>query len=237
MTDEGPLLDSIWLTDRRPSTSRQPGLTREQIVEAAVAVLDADGMQALSMRKLAARLDVAPMSLYWHVPTKDALLELALDAVSGEIALPPDDDHWADRLRAIAGGLREAVRAHPWTAMVYGVMLNAGPEAMRVYDAFVGALEDSPLPREEIAPAAGVLNNYIYGFIVNEMKWSQRVAAHGRTLNEVNADVTARFTEAYGDRFPRISRYLGLTDGVNPDELFEYGLARILRGIAAEDPG
>ncbi|WP_153029337.1 TetR/AcrR family transcriptional regulator [Amycolatopsis sp. YIM 10] len=237
MTDEGPVLDSIWLTERRASTSRQPGLTREQIVEAAVAVLDADGMQALSMRKLAARLDVAPMSLYWHVPTKDALLELALDAVSGEIELPPEDADWHDRLRAIAGGLREAVRAHPWTAQVYGVMLNAGPEAMRVYDAFAGALEDSPLPREEIAPAAGVLNNFVYGFIVNEMKWRQRVAAHGKTMDEVNAEVTARFTAAYGDRFPRISRYLGLTDAVDPDELFEYGLARILRGLAAEDPG
>ncbi|MFI6031312.1 TetR/AcrR family transcriptional regulator [Amycolatopsis magusensis] len=236
MTDDGPLLDSIWLTERRATTARQPGLTREQIVRAAVERLDADGLPALSMRKLAAQLDVAPMSLYWHVPTKDALLELALDAVSGEIRLPPEDDDWADRLRAIAGGLRKTVRAHPWTASVYGVMLNAGPEAMRVYDAFVGALEDSPLPREEIAPAANVLNNFIYGFIVNEMKWSQRVAAHGSTAEQVGTEVAEKFTAAYGDRFPRITRYLGLADAQDPDELFEYGLARVLRGLAAEHP-
>ncbi|AXB45009.1 TetR/AcrR family transcriptional regulator [Amycolatopsis albispora] len=234
MTDGG--LDSIWLSERRAAPARQPGLTRAQIVGEAVAMLDAEGLPALSMRKLAARLDVAPMSLYWHVPTKDALLELALDAVSGEIELPPEDGDWVDRLRRIAHGLRDTVRAHPWIATLYGVMLNAGPEAMRVYDAFVGALEDSPLPREEIAPMAGVLNNFIYGFIVNEMKWRQRVAAHGASMAEFNADVAGKFAAAYGDRYPRINRYLGLGDAADPDDQFDYGLARILRGTAAEDP-
>src|SRR5437867_13131077 len=99
---------SVWLAGkarRRGRGGGQPsGLDRNRITEATVRLLDAEGLAKFSMRRLAAELNVTAMSVYWYVDTKDDLLELALDAVFGELALPSDDTatDWRGQLRGLA---------------------------------------------------------------------------------------------------------------------------------------
>src|SRR5262249_47780549 len=79
---------SIWLRPERPSRRSHSALSREQIVRAAIEVADAEGIEAVTMRRIATELGVGTMSLYWHVPTKDNLLELMRDALMGEVQMP-----------------------------------------------------------------------------------------------------------------------------------------------------
>src|SRR5512139_2045534 len=123
---------SVWLIPESPPSP--PGLSRERIVSAAVELLDEEGLRTLSMRRIAARLDAAHMSLYWHVPTKGALLELVLDEVFGEVAIPPEDLDWPDRLCALADDLRAMFARHQWATRLIGEYPNIGPNALRVSD-------------------------------------------------------------------------------------------------------
>ena len=95
-------------------------------------LLDAEGMAKFSMRRLAAELNVTAMSVYWYVDTKDDLLELALDAVFGELELPDPEsgEDWRDQLRALAAGYRALLVRHPWVSPLIGTFLNIGPHSM-----------------------------------------------------------------------------------------------------------
>src|SRR5690242_19185957 len=126
---------SVWLEGkvRRSGRGGQPsGLDRDRITEVTVRLLDAEGMAKFSMRRLAAELKVTAMSVYWYVDTKDDLLELALDAVFGELELPDAEsgEDWRDQLRSLATGYRALLVRHPWVSPLIGTFLNIGPHSM-----------------------------------------------------------------------------------------------------------
>lgn len=110
---------SIWLAERprpRRKADQPAGLDLDKIVAASVRLLDAEGLAKFSMRRLAAELGVTAMSVYWYVDTKDDLLELAVDAVAGELTLPDTSDDgadWRDQLRVLAVGYRDTLLRHP----------------------------------------------------------------------------------------------------------------------------
>src|SRR5690349_21642706 len=133
--------DSVWL---RPSTRKragQPTLDRDQIVRAALAMLDEEGLPGLSMRRLGTRLGAGATSLYWHVANKDDLLELVVDEVLGEIYVPePGDTHWRMALSVMANGMRTAFLRHPWVLSLLGTKPTLGPNAMRMGERSVALL-------------------------------------------------------------------------------------------------
>src|SRR4051794_33014638 len=109
----GSDLQTPW---NRPTESRPSGLSREAIVAAAIAIADEEGLEAVSIRRIATRLETRPMSLYSHIETKGELIDLMMDEVIGETLLPgelPED--WREALRQIAHAMRAAARAHPWS--------------------------------------------------------------------------------------------------------------------------
>ena len=127
---------SVWLDGKAAAGAArgggQPsGLDRDRITEVTVRLLDAEGLAKFSMRRLAAELNVTAMSVYWYVDTKDDLLELALDAASGEMELPDPDagEDWRDQLRTLAGGYRALLVRHPWVSPLAGTFLNIGPHS------------------------------------------------------------------------------------------------------------
>ncbi|MEU4088651.1 TetR/AcrR family transcriptional regulator [Streptomyces aureus] len=141
------------------------GLDRERITAAAVRVLDAEGLAGFSMRRLAAELNVTAMSVYWYVDTKDDLLELALDAAFGELALPgaESEEDWRERLRGLAVGYRALVVRHPWVSTLIGSFLNIGPCSVAFSDRVRRVIRDSGMPAHGRTGAVSAVIRFVYG--------------------------------------------------------------------------
>ncbi len=170
-----------------------PGsLDREVIVAAAVRLLDAQGEARFSMRALAARLDVTPMSLYWYVADKDDLLELALDVVAGEMVLPGagDGTDWQSGLRALAVTWRAAMLAHPWAVRIYADYLNIGPNSVRFSARALEIARASPLSETDAMAALSAIFQYTYGFTSTEVNWAEKAAEAGTSTQELVEEIT-----------------------------------------------
>ena len=124
------------------------GLSRDDIVATAIAVADAEGTAAVSMRRIARDLHVGAMSLYWHVESKDELHQLMLEAVHGEIEAAEPSGDWRADLAVYARDYRAALHRHPWAIDFLGVGPPSGPNDARNADRLIGAL-DGPRPRRD----------------------------------------------------------------------------------------
>src|SRR5215467_15703242 len=117
--------------DRGRSRRREP-ITQQAVVAAAIAVLDEEGLDGLSMRKVGERLGTGAASLYWHVGSKDGLLDLVLDHVIGEAQVPdPDPRHWQEQLKDVARAQRAASLRHPYIVRISIGRIPMGPNALR----------------------------------------------------------------------------------------------------------
>ncbi|MFR9731152.1 TetR/AcrR family transcriptional regulator [Saccharopolyspora sp. MS10] len=130
--------------------SRKPGLGADEIVRAGIALADAEGLAALSMRGVAERLGAGTMSLYTYVPGKDDLIDLMLDAVFGETARPgPELTGWRARLDHVARQNRELHRKHPWTLELAGTRTVLGPQRTAKHEHELAALDGTGLTGQE----------------------------------------------------------------------------------------
>src|SRR4051812_1314873 len=155
-----PIVDSVWI---RPPRSRrgQPTLSREQIVRAAIELLDAGGLDGLSMRRLGTKLGSGATSVYWYVTNKDELLELAVDEVMGEIEIPdPAEAGWRAAAAGFAGGLRMMILRHSWITRLLGVRPTIGPNAMRLGDRGVALLMAAGFSGRQLAFASSLLTSH-----------------------------------------------------------------------------
>ncbi|MEU7224964.1 TetR/AcrR family transcriptional regulator [Streptomyces chrestomyceticus] len=181
---------SVWLTERPPVKRKadQPaGLDLDKIVAATVRLLDAEGLAKFSMRRLAAELGVTAMSVYWYVDTKDDLLELAMDAVAGELHLPDESDEqadWRDQLRHLAFEYRKLLLAHTWLPKLLGEYLNFGPRSMAFSNATLRVMARSGLSKESTSGALAAVYQFVYGFCSIQGQHRARCRAEGTTLDE-----------------------------------------------------
>jgi AcrR family transcriptional regulator len=180
---------SVWLEGkvRRGGRGGQPsGLDRDRITEVTVRLLDAEGLGRFSMRRLAAELNVTAMSVYWYVDTKDDLLELALDAAFGELALPdPEaDEDWRDQLRALAREYRSLLVRHPWLSPLAGTFLNIGPQARSFTQTVRHIVRRTGLPVDELPGALAAVFQFVYGFGTIEGHFIARCASAGLSQDE-----------------------------------------------------
>lgn len=203
-------LASVWLAPRtEPVRKAAPaGLDRGRIVTAAIRLLDAEGLAKFSMRRLAAELGVSAMSVYWYVDNKDDLLELVLDAVSGEVDLPDPDRagaegagaegagagaaDWRDDLRHIAAECRRVLVAHPWAPRLMGEYLNIGPHAMELASVAQRVMAGTGLPRELVPGALSAVFQFVYGFGTVEGRWAGRCREAGMSQDEFYRSVVDR---------------------------------------------
>ncbi|MCQ0024661.1 TetR/AcrR family transcriptional regulator [Streptomyces somaliensis DSM 40738] len=209
-----PARTSVWLDGRaaaprgRRTGGDQPsGLDRVRITAAAVRLLDAEGLAKFSMRRLAAELNVTAMSLYWYVDSKDDLLELASDAVVGEVVLPdldgdPDAD-WRDQLRGLAQGYRALLVRHPWLSPLMGRFLNIGPNWSGLSLCVLRLIRRTGLPPERQAGGIAAVFQFVYGFGTIEGHFRERCAEAGLSQDEY-------FTRAMGaiDGRPEMARVM-----------------------------
>jgi AcrR family transcriptional regulator len=150
------------------AAARRAPLSRDQVLQAAVALADEGGVGALSMRKLGQVLGVEAMSLYNHVAGKADLLDGMIDVVFSEIGLPPAVGGWKSAMRARALSARAVLGRHRWAIGLMESRKSPGPATLRHHDAVLGSLRGAGFSVELTAHAYSLLDSYIYGFALQE---------------------------------------------------------------------
>ena len=222
-----------WRAAPRQRPARAP-LSREAIVDAAFRVLDRDGAAGLSMRRVAEELGTGPASLYWHVANKDALIDLIIDRVAGEITLPePDPDHWQEQLRAWLLEVRGVFHRHPGVAALTLGRIPVGPNLVRWTEWTLSLLRGAGIP-DRIAAYAGDL----LGLYLGATGYEATLAPPSPTGEPLSPEEGVAMVRGYyesmpPDRFPNVLATLDELFGGGPEERFELGLDVILRGLAS----
>ena len=153
----------------RPARRRRDPISRDAIVTAAIQVLDREGLAALSMRKLADELGAGAASLYWHVGSKDGLLNLVMDAVIGEGKVPdPEPDRWQEQIKQVARDQRAGILRHPWVVRVSIGRIPMGPNALRYSERILAILRAGGLPPRLAVQGYLLLIATINGFTIDE---------------------------------------------------------------------
>ncbi|ARF56509.1 TetR/AcrR family transcriptional regulator [Streptomyces gilvosporeus] len=236
--------NSVWLTERPPLSRKadQPaGLDLDKIVAATVRLLDAEGLAKFSMRRLAAELGVTAMSVYWYVDTKDDLLELAVDAVAGELPLPDESDaaDWRDQLRLLATGYRDILLRHPWAARLLGEFINIGPRSVAFSNATMRVMRRTGLDPESTSGALASLFHFVYGFSTVRAMHEARCRAVGMTLDDYFAQVMTVLAnrQEFAETLALSSRAASVSQGGSVVEMldrdFTFALDLQIAGIEA----
>ncbi|MFD0366081.1 TetR/AcrR family transcriptional regulator C-terminal domain-containing protein [Nocardia sp. GCM10030253] len=151
-------------------SSRTP-LSRDRVLRTAVQLADENGLESLSMRKLAQALGVEAMSLYNHVANKDDLLDGIVDLVVAEIEIPEIGGDWQSAMRGRATSAHETLRRHPWATGLIGSRINVGPAMLRYIDATVGCLVAAGFSYQQADRAWNAMDSHIYGFTLQELNF------------------------------------------------------------------
>jgi AcrR family transcriptional regulator len=224
----------VWERPEPPDRPVLAPLSRERIVRTAVRLADADGLAAVSLRKVAAALDVGPMRLYGYLATKEELLDLMVDAVYAEVR--PAGDSWRAVLRSLAETTRQTVHRHEWLADLLGGRPQLGPHVLAQGEAVVAALDGVGV--DLVMPVVAAVNAYVIGAVRREI--AERRAERATGLDEKqwqreNGPYLER-TFATG-RFPALATVIRDGAHLSADETFQLGLGFVLDGIEAHLAG
>ena len=220
----------VW---ERPEPSDRPvlaPLSRERIVRAAIRLADADGLAAVSLRKVAAELDAGPMRLYGYIDTKEELLELMLDAVHAEIQ--PAGDDWRQALRSLAEATRQAAHRHEWFADLIGGRPQLGPNTLASGNAVAAAMHGVDL--DTVVPAIAAVSAYVIGAVRKEIAERRAERASGADLRQFQAAFGPYLERTFATgRFPALATIVRDGPHLSADETFRIGLDFLLDGIEA----
>ncbi|WP_031470524.1 TetR/AcrR family transcriptional regulator [Sciscionella sediminilitoris] len=212
---------SLWL---QPESKKRDPLTRERIVGAALELLDAHGAAALTVRRLAEQLGVAPATLYGYVRTKEDVLDLALDAVYAEVRIGEEYEDWSAEVAELLHAWRNALLRHPWSATVLG-RPQLGPHMLAREERLYALLAAGGLTAPELQDAAYALSNYVIGSLLMQVAWQQQ----DESVRHAAAGHIAERSEAY----PTLAAHRGTPDA-DWDRSFTNGLRSLLGGIAPD---
>jgi AcrR family transcriptional regulator len=207
---------------------RRAPLSRGGVIRAAVALADRAGIEAASMRRLAESLGVEAMSLYHHFDDKEQILDGMVDAVFGEIPLPPPKAGWRSALRERAISMRAALRRHPWALGLMESRARPGAATLQHHDWVLGTLRAAGFPVAGAAHAYSVLDAYVYGFALQE---ASLPFPDDRNVGEMAEEFLRAFP---ADRFPHlaeVTRDHVTKPGYSYAAEFEVGLDLILDGL------
>ncbi|WP_262284985.1 TetR/AcrR family transcriptional regulator [Micromonospora sp. MA102] len=219
----------------RPRAAPVP-LSREKIAATAIRLADADGLDGLSVRKIAKELGVGPMRLYDYVVNRSELLDLMVDAVYAEIAEAGQHSGWRATVLAIVHRTRDVALAHEWFADLHGARPHLGPHALAVGESTAAALSQAPGVRniDDLQRALGALNAFITGAL-------RREVTERRTARSTGTDLTAwqvslgpylnRMLET--GRYPTVARLVIDGAHLSAEETFHHNLTTILDGITS----
>jgi TetR/AcrR family tetracycline transcriptional repressor len=196
-------------------------LSRRRILQAAVRIVDSEGLEALSMRRLGAELGVEAMSLYNHVPNKEALLDGMVELLLGELEVPPESEGWESRVREAYGAFRRLAHEHP---NVFPLLVVRPPDTMDgvwLVEEFLKTLREAGFDPETALYAFRALSSFASGYAMAEIRGFAMEPAGGRL---------GASTLAPGE-FPHIHELDDRLEAVDHDAEFEFGLDLIIAGL------
>lgn len=209
------------------SAPRTP-LTRERVLAAALDLADADGLAALSMRRLGQALGVEAMSLYNHVPNKAAILDGLVDRVFAEIELPAPGEPWKDAMRRRAHAARAALMRHRWAIGLMDSRRDPGLATLRHHDAVIGCLRLGGFSVAGAAHAFSLVDSYLYGFVLQH----QALPFDGEAeLAEVGAQIMEGLPPGAFPHFVELATEHALQPGYDYGDEFAIGLEVVLDGL------
>jgi AcrR family transcriptional regulator len=234
----------IWARPERKTRSSSASLSLPQIVRSAVRLADAEGLDAVSMRRIAGELGSGAMSLYRYVSTKDDLLDLMLDEVMGEMLADIDEDepvasgNLRHELLEIGHGLRAQVHRHPWLPRLMSGRPAFGPNMVRCIEIALSVYDGLGLDADTMMHSVGVMNAFVFGFVqeelaelevqrhtgLTEQEWHERMAPYIRGLLETG-------------KYPRLAKVI--VEGTDADEHsveFDAQLRIVVNGVIASLP-
>ena len=226
-------VQSIWLRPERSGRGPAPAFDRERLAAAGVALADADGLPAVTMRAVAQALGAGPASLYRYVATREELLELMIDQAVGEVRLPdPRSGRWLDDLLALARANRELYLRHPWLLDATASRSPLGPHAITQLEYGLAALAGLAVPPGTKLEALGVLNAVVAALSRTEA--AQRLA--GRTLPQWQQAQQEYLAQAVGTGcHPHLAAALDGTSATRQRESaelqFDRMVTRVLNGL------
>ena len=213
------------MTERTDSATR-PTLNRARVLHAAIELADQEGLDALTMRALAARLGVKAMSLYNHVENKDDIIDGMLDTVVGTVELPETDMEWKTAIRRTVIATKDVLISHPWAPGLWLSRQSDGQARLRLGDWMLRTLTEAGLERELIYHAYHILESHIVGSTMQAQSFPYR----GEELAGMARDFIAQVPAGdYPDLVDHIKEHLEPRDGQMSG--FEFALDLILDGL------
>ena len=209
------------------------------MLQAAVALAVRDGIESLTMRKLADELGAGAMSLYHYVANKERLLDEMIDIVFSEIELPSTDVDWKTAMRRRAISTREVLNRHRWAVGLMESRKSPGPASIRLHNAVLGCLREGGFPIEMTIQAYSVQDAYIYGFALQEKNLPFENAEESAAVAEEQARQFAELAQeqqaaALAEQFPYLAEVVAghvAKVGYDFTAAFEYGLDLILDAL------
>ncbi|MEU6764933.1 TetR/AcrR family transcriptional regulator [Streptomyces sp. NPDC046853] len=226
---------TVW--DRPEPSNRPVPLDRERIVAAAIALADEGGLEAVSLRKVAGRLDAGPMRLYGYISTKEELFDLMVDEVQAEIVPDEQPDDGREALRALAHRTRQAALRHEWLADLLGGRPAMGPNGLAVAEAtlapFVGLADIDTVMR-----AVETVSAYFTGAIRREIAHLRAERATGQTKLDWQRAHGPHVTKMLATgRFPSLAKVVHDGTHVDAEASFTTGLEWVLDAVSAQLTG
>jgi AcrR family transcriptional regulator len=225
----------------RPGRTKAPrrSLSREAIVGAALHVVDTEGLDALSMRRVAQELDTGAASLYAHVANKEELLELLLDRIQADVTRPePDPARWQEQIKDMARQGRRVLVAHrDLSRAALGQGIPFGPNALLNAEAMLAIFKAGGLSDQACAYGVDALALFITATAVEESQLAQGVGGSETTIEAHVTRIREYFASLPPERFPHITGMAGALLRNEGDERFEFGLDLLVSGLARHAEG
>ncbi|MER8057650.1 MULTISPECIES: TetR/AcrR family transcriptional regulator [unclassified Streptomyces] len=220
----------VWERPEPPDRPVPAPLNREHIVRAAIRLADADGLEAVSLRKVAAALGVGPMRLYSYIASKEELLDLMVDAAYAEIR--PAGDGWREVLRSLAETTRQAAHEHEWLADLLGGRPQLGPHALAGGETVLARLDGVGL--DDAMPVVAAVNAYVIGAVRREIAERRAEQATGMDERRWQAALGPYLERTFATgRFPALAAVVRDAAHLDADHTFRIGLDCLLDGIEA----
>ncbi|MFI6154663.1 TetR/AcrR family transcriptional regulator C-terminal domain-containing protein [Kitasatospora sp. NPDC051170] len=209
-----------------------PALTRDALAQAALRVLERDGLAGLSMRKVAAEVGVKAASLYWHVRNKEELLDLLNDAILAKADPPPREGGWREQLAEYCHRYRRLLLDNRDAAKVISGRLVPGPSMFDLMEDKLDRLRSAGFSDSDTAMATYLMSSFVQGFVLQEQSPLSAAEAGGASRLEVVTSVADRFRALPPETYPNLVDLADELTTPNMDVRFEFCVQRVLDGLA-----
>lgn len=210
-------------------TAERAPLSRDRVLDGAIAIADAGGISSLTIRSLAQELGVKPMSVYHYVANKDEIIDGIVDRVYGEMELPAAEGDWRAEMHRRCTSAREVLGRHPWAIPLLQSRTAPGPATLRHHEAVIACLRGAGLSVEMTAHALALIDSYVFGFALSEAA----LPIHGpESVPEIAEAIMQRFATGAYPHLLEFSTEHVMKPGYDFGEEFEFGLGVVLDAFA-----